>query len=200
MCAGRGHAGVLKCLKTFLKKQIRQDLRGGKGRQVAQHDEELKEGLEKVLRVFAGYYDINREAPLVPFDAEAEFRMHGEEFLLIRSAKITEMDSREFAFFATREVLTGEEFTELQEKAWDAGLARVKVGAHHRNSDVLLVILAWKVDADAVRQIRRSRHYRSYRFGLRGWSESRTAVAELSTGKRYFSRTGDTLKRYLKSV
>ncbi|MDD6222156.1 MAG: hypothetical protein PUB14_04910, partial [Lachnospiraceae bacterium] len=86
---------------------------------MVQHDEELRSGLEKVLQVFAGYYDINRDAPLVPFDAEAEFRMHGEEFLLIRSAKITEMDSREFVFFAVRDVLSAQEFEALQEKAWE---------------------------------------------------------------------------------
>lgn len=164
------------------------------------HDEELKKDLEKVLQVFAGYYDINREAPAAPFNAEAEFRMHGEEYLLIRSAKITEMDSREFCFFALRENLSAQEFAQMQEKAWETGLSRADVGRHHRNSDVILVILAWKVDADAVKAIRRSRHYKSYRFGLQGWSESRTAVVELATGKRYFSRTGDTLKRYLKVV
>jgi hypothetical protein len=164
------------------------------------HDEELKNGLERVLKIFAGYYDINRESPLQPFDAEAEFRMHGEEYLLIRSAKITEMDSREFCFFAVRENLGAQEFDRLQELAWATGLERAEIGEHHRNSDVILVILAWRVDAETVRRIRRSRHYKSYRFGLQGWSESRTAVVELSTGRRYYSRTGDTLKRYLKVV
>lgn len=200
MCAGRGHGNVLKCLKSFSEKQSLFTLRKGRAGRVALHDEELRSGLEKVLQVFAGYYDINRDAPLVPFDAEAEFRMHGEEFLLIRSAKITEMDSREFVFFAVRDVLSAQEFEALQEKAWETGLARATVGAHHRNSDVILIILAWTVAEDAVRQIRKSRHYRSYRFGLQGWSESRTAVVELSTGRRYFSRTGDTLKRYLKGI
>lgn len=183
-----------------MRKRLLLDLRKGWAESVDRHDEELKKGLEKILQVFAGYYDINQDTPLVPFDAEAEFRMHGEEFLLIRSAKITEMDSREFVFFAARESLSAQEFEALQEKAWETGLARAEVGAHHRNSDVILVILTWKVDEEAVRQIRKSRHYKSYRFGLQGWSESRTAVVELSTGKRYFSRTGDTLKRYLKVV
>ena len=67
--------------------------------------------LEKLIGSYEQYYDINRETPVEPFVAEATFKSHGEEYFLIRSAKINEMDSSETAFFADVE--------ELDERGYD---------------------------------------------------------------------------------
>ena len=56
---------------------------------------QLSEALDQVLEAYKRYYTIDRDTPTAPFDAEAVFDMHGEQYFLIKSAKITDIDSRE---------------------------------------------------------------------------------------------------------
>ena len=160
--------------------------------------EEMKALVEKVLKAYAGYYNVNRSTPLEPFAAEAEFRLHDEQYFLIKSAKVSEADSREFVYFATVDRLDKAAFEELDRISWEDGLSRAEIGEHHRNSDVSLVILANHVDPDAAKLLKKTRHYKSYRFGLRGWSDNHTIVYELSTGKETHNRTGDHLAQVFK--
>ena len=51
--------------------------------------------LEKVLRSFRAYYNIDRETPAEPFDAEASFDMRDEQYFLTKSARISQSDSHE---------------------------------------------------------------------------------------------------------
>ena len=60
------------------------------------------EALEKVLPAYERYYNVARSAP-APFAATAEFHSHGEKYLLIRQAKIWDMDSHEYVYFAARD-------------------------------------------------------------------------------------------------
>ncbi len=56
------------------------------------------EELQRILKPFLQYYDTKIEGVCAPFDAEAEFRSHDEQFFLVRSARISETESNEFVF------------------------------------------------------------------------------------------------------
>ena len=154
---------------------------------------------EKVLRSFEAYYNIDRENPLPPFDAEASFDMHDEQYFLIRSARISEADSREYVFFRVLERLDLETFRDLDRAAWETCLSRVDLSGNHRNTDVCLVIIADTIDPDAGEALRRKDHYKSYRFGLKGWSSSRMTAYECTTGTCFCSRRGQALKELFKA-
>ena len=97
--------------------------------------------LEKLLHSYERYYSIQRGVE-PPFACEAVFESHNEQYFLVKSAKISDADSNEFVFFAELETLDEKNFCELDEAAWNSGLARVKPGPGHRNSDVTLIIIA----------------------------------------------------------
>ncbi len=44
--------------------------------------------LEKLLKAYERYYSIKKENVQEPFDVEAEFVMHGEQYILVKAAKI----------------------------------------------------------------------------------------------------------------
>ena len=44
--------------------------------------------LEKTLRSYAAYYDVNRDCPEEPFVAEAVFHSHNDAYFLVKSARI----------------------------------------------------------------------------------------------------------------
>ncbi|MBQ9443166.1 MAG: hypothetical protein IJU43_02590 [Lachnospiraceae bacterium] len=127
--------------------------------------------------------------------AEATFSSHSEEFFLIKSAKITEMDSMETAFFMDEPELDEEKYDSLCEKAWSETLDRADVKPNHRNSDGILIITADTIDEAAKEKIRKTRRYKSYRFTFWGWSELRVIAYEHSTGRLVCNRQGEVLKK-----
>ena len=158
------------------------------------------EALDRLLAAYSGYYNINRETPAAPFAAEAVFNLHDEQFFLIRSAKISEADTREFVFFALADTLDMETFRRLDSAAWETGLSRVELTRNHRNTDVNLFILARHIPEEVKREVRKTRHYKSYRFGLRGWSSGRLIACDLTERTAVHNARGDNLLQVVKST
>ncbi len=157
--------------------------------------EDIQETLERILRSYSKYYRINRDDPADPFLAEATFDMHGEEYFLIKSAKISEVDSREFVFFAGTALLDEKELARFDEKAWQIGMSRVDAKANHRNSDVVLIIMADSFADDIEKAVKKTRHYKSYWWGIHGWSNYKLVAYELSSGRTISNRLGSDLKQ-----
>ena len=156
-----------------------------------------EEKLESVLKSYMRYYTIIRDDVTEPFDAEAEFISHNEQYILIKSAKIADMDSNEFVFFKTEERLTSGRLSELENIAWETGLSRVIPGPGHRNSDVTLVIIADSIDEDAFKLAKKIKHSKSYKFTFHGWSNFKLIAIDLSTGRLTYNRHGQVLKKII---
>lgn len=108
-----------------------------------------EEVLERALRSYMAYYDVERETPEEPFAAEAAFHSHSSTYFLTKSATIGEAESNEYVFFALADRLDEELFRKLDHAAWEKGLARVKPHANHRNTDISLVVIASSVTEGA---------------------------------------------------
>lgn len=158
------------------------------------------ETLERVLRSYQTYYNIKTEAVEPPFAAEAIFGSHNEQYFLIKKAKVADIDTNETVYFATEESLSKERLLELDAIAWERGIANVQPSSHHRNSDVVLIILTAHAGEDALAQVKKCRHYQSYLWGFHGWSNYRLIVAELSSGRIVHNRHGQILKKLVKKA
>ncbi|MBQ8679512.1 MAG: hypothetical protein IJ530_07090 [Treponema sp.] len=153
---------------------------------------ESSEEIEKILPAFAQYYTVKKEDDLSdsPFCAEAEFRSHNEQYFLVRSAHIADIDSNEFVYFAKCQELTLQKLAELSEKAWLMGLEKVHPYNGHRNSDVVLLIFTDSLLEESARAIKKTKFYKSYKFSFYGWSNFKLAVCDLSTLELYSNRQG----------
>ena len=158
------------------------------------------DALELVLPLFQVYYDITRDGVTEPFQAEAAFHSHEEQYFLMKSAKYTECDAHEYLFFAVRDRLTLTEARQLAEIAWNEGLSRARPSSIHRSTDVGLIILADKVDPDAAEFIRKLCRSKSYMFLLHGYSNYRTIAIETSTGAMAHNRMGQHLKKLFSNI
>lgn len=156
--------------------------------------------LDKLLTPFEHYYTIEKENPAAPFDAEAFFSAHGEQFMFFKVAKVADMDSKDYAYFKLEDNLTEEKLQNLSNKAWEAGIEKVVPYSGHRNSDVTLVILAETVNPAVIKQIKKIKFYKSYKFSFWGWSHFRLVVKDLSSNKVYFNRFGSDLKKVLINI
>lgn len=160
----------------------------------------VSEALELLLRSYRQYYNVETEKPAAPFVAEAVFHSHNEQYVLVKSAKISEAEAHEYVFFATARFLTLDDVTDLDEKAWTEGLSRVRPHYSHRSSDMVLIILAEQISPDARDYIRSIKRYKSYRFTLQGWSHYSVVALETSTGEWSCNKRGRDLRKLFRNI
>ncbi|MCD8117227.1 MAG: hypothetical protein LUE21_08990 [Oscillospiraceae bacterium] len=159
------------------------------------------EALDILLKSYRSYYDITlHEEPDTLFAAEAVFHSHDEQFFLIKKAVVSEAESNEQVFIAVEDALDESLLRQLDEAAWNTGLERVKPHQSHRNTDVTLIILADTITAEAKAAVKKLRHYKSYHFGLQGWSNYRLVALETSTGTLSYNRLGGNLKKLFRNI
>ncbi len=156
--------------------------------------------LERLLRSFRNYYNVQTEDVDPPFDAEAEFHSNQEQYFISKKLKLSEADSNEYVYIAVREFLDEPEFLILDDAAWALGCSRIVPGPEHRNSDITLIVLAEKVDKAAAAAIAAVHRYKNYRFTFYGWTQYRVAVFELSTKTAITNKQGRSLAQLVNSI
>lgn len=158
------------------------------------------EMLSKLLPLFEDYYNINTGEVEEPFDAEAVFKSHNEQYYLIKAAKVADVDMNEYVYFAKCDTLSVSKLEEYDRTAWERGLENARPGHGHRSTDVALFIIAQSIDEEAMGLIKKMRHYKSYRFGFYGWSNYRLVAIECSKGKAYYNHQGKSFKKLVRNI
>ncbi len=161
---------------------------------------ENDDALKKVLCAFEKFYTVKTCGIDAPFCALAEFHAHGEQFFLTKAAKVADIDTNEYVFFAREKFLGAARLSDLAEEAWKRGLSFVKPYFGHKNSDVSLVILAGESDADAKNFVKKLRRYKSYKFGIYGWSAFNASFCDFSSQKVFSNSRGENLKKNLQKI
>ncbi len=156
------------------------------------------DAIKQILPAFEQYYTVKKEEITPPFCSEAEFRSHNEQYFLVRSAHIADIDSNEFVYFADPEELTSEKFDELVNAAWNAGLAKVRPYNGHRNSDVSLLVFTKSINHETISSIKKTKLYKSYKFSFHGWSHFKLAVCNTSDMEVYTNRQGKDYTKLIK--
>ena len=159
---------------------------------------EPTEAIAKILPAFEQYYTINKENVTPPFCAEAEFRSHNEQYFLVRSAHIADIDSNEFVYFSALETLDDARLEELVNAAWQAGLAKVRPYNGHRNSDVSLLIFTKSISPETALKIKKTKLYKSYKFSFHGWSHFKLAVCNTTDMAIFTNRQGKDFSKLIK--
>ncbi len=156
------------------------------------------EAVKKVLKAFQKYYSKKQEGIPCEFFACYEFHAHGEQFFLVKAAKVADIDSNEYVFFAELSQGGPVSLPALAEKAWECGLSFIKPYFGHKNSDISLVVFSDSpVDRKFVKKIH---YYKSYKLGLFGWSAFNLAVCDLSGNKIFFNYRGRALGKNLQKI
>ena len=158
---------------------------------------EPSDTIKQILPAFEQYYTLIKQ-PTTPFCNEAEFHSHNEQYFLVRSAHIADIDSNEFVYFADPEELTSEQLNELVNAAWNAGLAKVRPYNGHRNSDVSLLIFTKSITPETINSIKKTKLYKSYKFSFYGWSHFKLAVCNTSDMEVYTNRQGKDFAKLIK--
>lgn len=156
--------------------------------------------IDRVLKAFERYYDVKKDDIEPPFCAEAVFNSHTEQYFLVKEAKLSEADSNEYVFFGKTQELGKMLLEDLCLTAWKRGLVKAVPRYGHRNSDVSLIILSEKIDQDAIKLAKKINFFKSYKFGLWGFSRFKLIIKELPSGIIAYNRFGSEYRKILKSI
>ena len=158
-----------------------------------------QEALEQLLPSYERYYDVTRERR-GSFAATARFYTKGEQYFLIKSAKMWELESNEFVYFLPADHLTEEQLAERIEEAWNDAMPQVHPSESHRNSGVSTTRVTSELGKNVRKALRRFHRSVGYRHGMHGWSNFRLGAIELSDGKISTNRHGADLKKLLSNI
>ena len=141
-----------------------------------------EEALDKLCHSYSGYFDVVRhEEPKGYLVAEAGLHIHSEKYVLVKAAKLWEADNNEYVYIFSAPVLTKEIF-------------------EHMCSYITAIFLCDTCEPDALRALRRTRIYKSFKLAFHGWMDYHTGVVELSTGKTAANGSGRSTAQLLKTT
>ncbi|MBQ9206366.1 MAG: hypothetical protein IJ158_06585 [Treponema sp.] len=159
-----------------------------------------KDAFQKILKSYERYYNVSVKNVDAPFAAEAVFKSHNEQYMLVKAAKIADIDSNEFVFFYISNENPEQNLTEVAQAAWARGLERITPYYGHRNTDITLILLSERFSEESFKLVKKLKFYKSYKFGLFGWSAFRALAYETSTGRAVTNRRGSDLKKLVSSL
>ena len=139
-------------------------------------------------------------AAMLLLPAAVLFAAKQEQYFLMKSARLNEIESNEYVFFAKREYLTLDVLKELDRAAWERGLERVRPNPNHKSTDITLIVITEAFEDSIRRNIRSFRHSKSYSFGFQGFSNYKLAVTGTSTGQTCFNGQGTALKKLVADI
>lgn len=160
----------------------------------------IQETLDKFLKAYQTYYTIESEKCLEPFAATATFSIHNEQYMLIKAAKYADINSNEYVYFFTSDDIDESNFARIKKIAWEDGISKVVPDTTHRNSDVTLIIICENIPKEIRKTLKKSREYKSYALGFKGWSNFRLVAIECSSGDVILNSQGQQLKKLVGNI
>lgn len=162
---------------------------------------EREAAIERLLRSYEAYYNIIRyaeeDAPLV---ARCEYFERLENYIISKRAEVWSANNEEFLYLVSIPHLTEEVFIKYRDLIVADGEKRLHIGPGHMCSVISPIFVCDSCDKEAIKALRRSKVYKSFKFSIHGWMDGRMAVVDLSTGDVHTNRSGYRLSKLLKNT
>lgn len=162
---------------------------------------ERTEALERILRSYAPFYDIERiedaEGPLV---AKAAFHEHGTGYLLVKKAELYSADRHEYVWIFSLPHLTEADFHKYVDQVVTEGMPLVDPKPGHMSTNLVALFVCEDADEEALTAAKKSRIRKSFQFSLRGWMEVQTVITEMRRASVTENLYAGNTAKFLKNV
>ncbi len=138
--------------------------------------------LERLLAAHGAWFDVSRDVSVAgrAFRALAQFHSFGEQYVLVKRVKLWEAEEHEYMLFDVRDHIDAEAARSYVEFMKNEALELVKPEPNHMSSFRTLVVIANSVSDEACTLFRKTSHRKNFMWGIRGWSDVRLALIDLS--------------------
>lgn len=138
--------------------------------------------LERLLAAHGAWFDVSRDVSVAgrAFRALAQFHSFGEQYVLVKRVKLWEAEEHEYMLFDVRDHIDAEAARSYVEFMKNEGLELVKPEPNHMSSFRTLVVIVNSASDEACTLFRKTSHRKNFMWGIRGWSDVRLALIDLS--------------------
>lgn len=138
--------------------------------------------LNRLLASHETWFDVYRDYEFGgrTFPGYAEFHSHGEQYVLVKRAKLWEVDAFEYLFFVTARTLDADALADLVGFMTETAIQKVHPDPNHMTSYLSLVIIADDVPEEVRKLVRKTKFRKNFALGIRGWADLRLAAICLS--------------------
>lgn len=138
--------------------------------------------LERLLAAHGAWFDVSRDVSVAgrAFRALAQFHSFGEQYVLVKRVKLWEAEEHEYMLFDVRDHIDVEAARSYVEFMKNEALELVKPEPNHMSSFRTLVVIANSASDEACTLFRKTSHRKNFMWGIRGWSDVRLALIDLS--------------------
>lgn len=138
--------------------------------------------LERLLAAHGAWFDVSRDVSVAgrAFRALAQFHSFGEQYVLVKRMKLWEAEEHEYMLFDVRDRIDAEAARSYVEFMKNEALELVKPEPNHMSSFRTLVVIVNSASDEACTLFRKTSHRKNFMWGIRGWSDVRLALIDLS--------------------
>lgn len=138
--------------------------------------------LERLLAAHGAWFDVSRNVSVAgrAFRALAQFHSFGEQYVLVKRVKLWEAEEHEYMLFDVRDHIDVDAARSYVEFMKNEALELVKPEPNHMSSFRTLVVIANSASDEACTLFRKTSHRKNFMWGIRGWSDVRLALIDLS--------------------
>ena len=135
-----------------------------------------------MLAAHGAWFDVSRDVSVAgrAFRALAQFHSFGEQYVLVKRVKLWEAEEHEYMLFDVRDHIDAEAARSYVEFMKNEALELVKPEPNHMSSFRTLVVIANSASDEACILFRKTSHRKNFMWGIRGWSDVRLALIDLS--------------------
>ncbi len=156
--------------------------------------------IDRLLKSYKVYYDINMYNDESPITARCDFFEHTQKYVLSKKAELWSADCEEFVYILNIPHLTEELFEKWRDYVHEDGMKKLHIGPGHMYSFITPVFVCDTCDKDAVMALKKCRIYKSFHFSFYGWMDFHAAVVDLSNNRITANRSGHQTAKILKKV
>ena len=138
--------------------------------------------LERLLAAHGAWFDVSQDVSVAgrAFRALAQFHSFGEQYVLGKRVKLWEAEEHEYMLFDVRDHIDAEAARSYVEFMKNEALELVKPEPNHMSSFRTLVVIVNSASDEACTLFRKTSHRKNFMWGIRGWSDVRLALIDLS--------------------
>lgn len=158
--------------------------------------------LNRLLVAHEAWYDVYRDFEFAgrTFPGYAEFHTMGEQYVLVKRAKLWGVSSHEYIFFVEADNLDESSLGELVSFMKTKAIEKVDPSVpDHMQSFLSLVIIADSADEETLKTVRKIRFRKNFKLGINGWADLRLAVVNLESMKVVTNAMGKDMKGALEA-
>ena len=159
------------------------------------------EAIDKLCDSYSAYFDVERfnddDAALA---ATCFLYVHSEKYVLVKAAKLWEADSNEYVYIFSVPHLTKEIFARCRDYAYNEGMSHIEPKAGHMCSYITALFVCDTCDDKALKVLKKTRIYKSFRLSYYGWMDFHTGVIALDNGMTAANGSGRSTAQLLKKT